>query len=204
MNQDIFLYMFPGTMLMWLFFIAQTSMDDINQERMRKTLMRMASAPITLSQIVISKIARSFLLCYIIEAMLVVFTTVAFGIHWGNLVMLIVVTGACNLCITGVLAVIHALMKSKNAADAIIILFIMISSFLGGAFFPYQEMPPFLRDIGYWTIIRWGILCLQGVMEGDPVTKYAQELALLFSAGAVMTGLGFYLNTRRFERGGIV
>lgn len=201
MNETVFRYLFPGMMFMWVFFIAQSAMDDINHERSRKTLMRLVATPVTINQIILSKILRCFLLCYIVETILIGFTMVTFGIHWGNLGWQFLVNGACNLAITGVLALIYGLATSKNLADGMIVIFILFSSFLGGAFIPYNEMPPFLREIGEWTIPRWSIVGMQAVMESKPLSEFWLALMKLLGIGIVTTLGGGLILKRRLERG---
>ncbi|MEW6236506.1 MAG: ABC transporter permease [Candidatus Omnitrophota bacterium] len=201
MNENIFVYMFPGMMLMWVLFIAQNAMADIYGEQEKKTLQRMQTSPTTVNQIVISKILRCFLLCYISEGLLILFTTFVFGMSWGNLFFQILVMGAVNLAITGLLSLVYSLAKRKTQADAISLVVILFSSMLGGGMVPFEEMPVFMKAIGQWTINRMGAQGIQAIIRSEPLTKIVFPFlySTVFGLISVMAGMHWF--KRRLERG---
>ena len=52
---DVFIYMFPGIVYFWIFFIAEDPMQEILQEKDAHTLQRLLAAPVTVSQFLLSK-----------------------------------------------------------------------------------------------------------------------------------------------------
>jgi len=201
MNKDIFIYMFPGMMLMWVLFIAQNGMADIYGEQDKKTLQRMQTSPATVNQIVISKILRCFLLCYIAEGLLILFTTFVFGMSWGNLLLQILVMGAVNLAFTGLLSLIYSLAKKKTQADAISVVVILFTSMLGGGMVPFEQMPAFMKAIGQWSINRMGVQGIQAVIRSEPLTKIVFPFLYTAAFGLISVMAGMIWFKRRLEKG---
>lgn len=186
---------------MWVFFIAQNSLADIYNERARKTLMRLMSSPVTVTHIVFSKFLYSFVLCLLVEFVLILVTALVFGIHWGNPFWLLIAVIAINFALTGVLAFLYGISKSKAAADSLTLIFILFFGFLGGSFFPFEEMPKFFQQIGSWTINRWAVLGLQAVMQDKPLADLITQVYKLLLFGTVTMSAGMALLKRRFEKG---
>jgi ABC-type multidrug transport system permease subunit len=201
MNEEIFSYMFPGLMLMWVFFIAQNTLADLYEERDNKTLMRLMSTSASVNQIVLGKIIRCFLICFIVEILLVLVTMMLFGIKWGNPFWLTVVACSMNISITGTLALVYGLMKSKDGSNAVIVIVILFTAFMSGSFFPFENMPKFLQNIGEWVFNRWGIVGIRGVMNGSSLDKILPPVMKLFAYGIVTTFLGSWFLKRRMESG---
>ena len=103
MQKEIFAYLFPGMMVMWVFFIGQTAVADLYVERDKKTLMRLAGTPVTILLIVLSKFAYCFALCLLVEFVLVLVTTFLFGVDWGNPFWVFVVVCSTNFTMTGII-----------------------------------------------------------------------------------------------------
>lgn len=201
MKVEIFSYLFPGMMVMWVFFIANSVMSDIYNEFNNKTLMRMMASPISVTQIVLSKFIHSFMLSLLVEFVLIVLTTLIFGMDWGNPFWLLIAVLAINLAMTGVLAFIHGVSKTKGAADGLSVIVILFLGFLSGCFFPFESMPKLFQQIGEWTVNRWAVLSLQYVMKDKPIPDLWMQLWKLGLAGLVTLSGGVYFLRRRLTRG---
>jgi ABC-2 type transport system permease protein len=201
MQAEIFAYMFPGMMVMWVFFIAQNVLADIYTERDRKTLMRLMASPVSVMTIVLSKFAHSFALCLLVEFVLIVLTSLVFGVKWGNPFWLLVVILTLNFAITGVLALLYGISKTRSAAEGLTVIVILSLGFLGGGFFPFNEMPALFQRIGEWTINRWAILSIQAVMNAKPLAEISIQILKLFLAGTITLACGVFLMKRRLEAG---
>ncbi|HXK95270.1 MAG: ABC transporter permease [Candidatus Omnitrophica bacterium] len=198
---DIFNYMFPGLMMMWMIFIGQNLMADVYTESERKTLPRMLGTPVNLNQFLVSKIIRCVIVCLMAEGLLMLFTAVVFRVRWGNPFWLILVIVAANLSITGLLAVVYGLAKTKILADAITVVVGLLTAFLGGGMIPFDEMPFLMKAIGSWTFNRWSVQGLQAVMNARPLGEITIPVMKLLLFGFVTTGLGMYWMRRRFQAG---
>ncbi len=199
MNTEVFIYVFPGMMFFWLFFIGQSPMQEIVTEKDNNTLHRILSTPVTLNQFLISKLIRCFCLCFIIQVLLIVVSWLIFGVSWGNPFTRIFVIVVNNLAITGIMALIHSLGRTRDQSNAISTMVILMLALLGGGMFPFEEMPPFMKVIGEYTPIRWGIVLLQSVMQNRPLTEVLSYLILLLVFGAIGIFIGLLMFKRRFK-----
>ncbi|MGC9327197.1 MAG: ABC transporter permease [Candidatus Hinthialibacter sp.] len=201
MQSEIFAYLFPGMMVMWVFFIGQTTLSDIYTERDRKTLMRLMAAPVTSMHIVLSKFAHCFLLCVLVEFVLILISTFILGLHWGNPFWLVVTVIMINFALTGVLALLYGAVRHKAAAEGLTVIVILGFGFLSGSFFSFEEMPVLFQRIGEWTVNRWAILGLRSVMNAEPLSQLGWILMKMFLFGFVTMAGGIFLLKRRLEAG---
>lgn len=198
---EIFRYVFPGMMLMWIFFIAQNAMSDILNERSQKTLYRLLGSTASVNQVLLSKILHCFLLCLISEFLLIAATWAIYGISWGNPLTLLLILALANLAFTGIVAAVYALARSKPQADAIAVVIIMFSTFLGGGMIPFSEMPGFMQTIGNFTVNRWANLGLHVVMFTKPLIELLKPSLILLAIGLLSTLLGIVCFKKRIESG---
>lgn len=198
---DLFTYVFPGLMMMWMMFIAQNVMADVYTELEKKTLTRLLATPAGLNQFLLSKIIRCVLVCLIAEGLLILFTAVVFHVRWGNPLWLVLVIAAANLSITGVLAAVYGLAKTKPLADAVAVVVVLLTAIIGGGMIPFDEMPRFMKAMGSWTFNRWSVQGLQRVMDARPLGEIAVPVAKLLAFGAAATLLGTYWMKQRFQAG---
>ena len=94
--KEVYLFMFPGLMYFWVFFIAQDATREILHERDTRILQRILSSPVTLFQVLLfqvllAKMIRCGLLCGAIQGLLLVASAWLFGIEWGNPYLLVAV-----------------------------------------------------------------------------------------------------------------
>lgn len=201
--KEIFAVIFPSMMIMWIFFIAQNAMADIHEEKNRKTLVRLLATTATINQILISKMLRCFLLCLISESTLIIASWLVFGMSWGNPVTLFLVLCSANLAITGLLALVYALSKSKQRADMICVIVILFSSFAGGGMIPFDQLPGFIQSMGSMTVNRWGAVAIQAVIEAQPFLNALKPTLLLFVVGGLCTLSGIMILKKQIEAGEI-
>lgn len=200
---EAFQYIFPGTMLMWVFFIAQGAVADIYGEYKHQTMQRLIVSRVTIAQFLWAKILHCVLLCLIVELILVIVTRLLFGLHWGNWFLLLLVLLIINISITGLLILVYGLCRNKNIGDAVLPALIIISAILGGAMFPYEQMPPSMQMMGNLTITRWGIRSISHIMQSHPVNEIMLPLLMLLTIGIVCAAAGARLFRKRFEMGGM-
>lgn len=193
--------MFPGMMVMWVSFIAQNVLADIYIERDRKTLMRLMASPVSVMTIVLSKFAHCFAFCLLVEFVLIAVTSLVFGVKWGNPIELLMVILMMNFAITGLLALLYGISKTKSAAEGLTVIIILALGFLGGGFFPFNEMPALFQRIGEWTLNRWAIQGIQAVMNAKPVADISVQILKLFLTGMVTLACGVFFLKRRLEAG---
>jgi ABC-2 type transport system permease protein len=124
-----------------------------------------------------------------------------FGIHWGNPVLVAVVITACALSMTGLLALIYSLARTREQANVMSSIILLVLAMVGGSMFPYESLPGFLQAVGQLTPNRWGVLALRAVAGSKPLVELAKPLLGLVSLGALGSGLAFVLFRRHLAHG---
>ena len=199
---DVLLILLPGAMYFWILFIGQGAMQEVLQEKETRVLPRILACPVTPGQYVLSKMLRCFVLCSLAAILLLVSSALLFGLKWGNPLKLAVAMAAWGVSMTGLLALIFALAHTKEQANVLSPLVLLVCAMLGGSMFPYENLPAFLQVLGQFTPNRWAVLALQGVARSKPLAELVGPLAGLVALGAGGSLLAFFLFKRRLADGG--
>ena len=199
---EVFEVLLPGMMFFWVLFAGQGPMQEVLQEKETHTLARILAAPVTVTQFVISKMARCFLLCFIIQALLLLLSALLFGIHWGNPLLLVISIAASSFSMTGFLGFIYSLSKTKEQSNVIVPLAILSCAMVGGCMFPFQQLPLFIQSIGRFTPNRWSIVALEAVTKAKPLSELLLPFGFLTGFGLVASLAAFALFQRQLAREG--
>jgi ABC-2 type transport system permease protein len=199
---DFLLILLPGAMYFWILFVGQGPLQEVLQEEESRVLPRILACPVTPGQYVLSKMLRCFLLCSLAAILLLVSSALMFGVKWGNSFMLTAAVAAWAASMTGLLAMIYSLARTKEQANVLSPMVLILFAMLGGSMFPYESLPAFLQKLGQCTPNRWAVLVLQGVARSKPMAELLTPLAGLVALGAVGSLLAFYLFKWRLADGG--
>jgi len=157
---------------------------------------RILACPVTLGQYVCAKMLRCFVLCSLATVLLVVTSALLFGIKWGPPPKLALVVVIWSGSMTGLMALIYGLARTREQANVISPLVLMVFAMLGGSMFPYENLPKFLQLVGQYTPNRWAVLAMLGVVRSKPWTELVAPVAALLALG----GLGSLLAILLFRR----
>jgi ABC-2 type transport system permease protein len=199
---DFLVILLPGAMYFWILFVGQGPLQEVLQEQESRVLPRILACPVTPGQYVLSKMLRCFLLCSLAAILLLVSSGLMFGVKWGNAFMLAATVAVWAASMTGLLAMIYSLARTKEQANVLSPMVLILFAMLGGSMFPYESLPAFLQKLGQCTPNRWAVLVLQGVARSKPIVELVAPFAGLVALGAVGSLLAFYLFKRRLADGG--
>jgi ABC-2 type transport system permease protein len=199
---DIIALILPGMMYFWVMFIAQMPMQEVINEREINTLARILASSVTPGQFVLSKMIRSFLLCVLIQSLLLLITSIGFGTHWGTLpiVALVVLVSAWSM--TGLLAFLFSLARTKEQAHVFSTITLLMCALVGGSMFPYEQLPGFLQMVGRFSPNHWGIIAMQKAAHLKSIGELVIPLTGLAGIGAGGCGLAYVLFKRQILKGG--
>lgn len=198
---EMVLMLLPGAMYFWVLFIGQGPFQEVLQEKQNLILPRLLASPVTPAQYVLSKMLRCMVLCGIALVLLLIAGTFLFGIKWGNPLKLAGVVLVWAFSMTGLLALIFSLARTREQANVLSPLVLMLFAMLGGSMFPYESLPALLQMVGQYCPNRWGVLVLQGVARSKPLVELARPLMGLMALGILGTGISFILFQRRLANG---
>ncbi|MEO8612513.1 MAG: ABC transporter permease [Chloroflexota bacterium] len=147
----------PGIASMFVVIFVLTSMITLPQERKNWTLQRLATMPVSRIQILGGKILMYFLLGMI--QFLAMFTVGRIlGLSLGNdLVALLAVMVSLTLCGTALAFAMGTFVRTEMQGAALVNLLGLTLAPLGGAWWPLEIVPEFMRTIGHISPIAWAM-----------------------------------------------
>jgi len=199
---DFLLILLPGAMYFWILFVGQGPLQEVLQEKDSRVLPRILACAVTPGEYVLSKMLRCFVLCNVAAILLLVSSALMFGVKWGSSLKLAAAVAAWAGSMTGLLAMIYSLARTKEQANVLSPLVLLLFAMLGGSMFPYESLPAFLQKLGQCTPNRWAVLVLQGVARSKPLADLVTPFAGLVGLGAVGSLLAFFLFKWRLAKGG--
>jgi ABC-2 type transport system permease protein len=200
--KEALLILLPGAMYFWVLFIGQGPMQEILYDKETHILPRILACPVTITQFVLSKMLRCFVLCGLTLTMLLIFSSVLFGIKWGHPLKVAAVLVLSAASMTGLLALIYSLARTREQSNVISPVVLLLCAMIGGSMFPFDNLPPFLQTLGSFTPNRWSVLALQGVARAKSWLELATPLAGLAALAAVGSLVALFIFRRRLILGG--
>ncbi|MBI1876051.1 MAG: ABC-2 transporter permease [Acidobacteria bacterium] len=185
--------MTPTMLFMSLLFIAQGSARDIWQEKIQGTLRRSLAVPSHIGWFLAGKVLAGAALAAVVT--LVGLVIVRFlGVPLLRLPGAFVwctFNGAALLCLFNFFDTLAATETGARMLSTIIVFPMM---FMGGSFFPFEAMPPWMQAIGRWTPNGLGGQQLKALLRGAP--DYG-ELAVATLVIIGLSAVTFLITVRR-------
>ena len=163
---NIFSYIFPGMLIMFLLFIIEPALREIQNERADGKIRRMMFSPLSGRELVTARIFSGWLLGMLVCLLAMAVGTLLFGIDWGNLLLQLALVAATCFCCAAMFAMLNAFFRNKNQAGAFASPIILVFSAFGGSMLPLEQLPAGMRWVGQFTINNWFITGCREIMDG--------------------------------------
>jgi ABC-2 type transport system permease protein len=195
---DPYAFFIPGMAVFFLMFSMFDGPRSILQEQTRGTLPRLMSTPTPTSQIILGKMGGTFLTGLLQFTILILASSVFFGIDWGSSPLgLVTITVLTVFAAAGFGSYITTFARNENQASIIASAFSLVFGALGGSFFPASNLTGIVDVASKLTINRWA-------MEGlTKLTIERSDFAGILPEAGVLALIGlvtFILAIRGFER----
>jgi ABC-2 type transport system permease protein len=197
---DILAYMAPGMALLFLMYTVSYGGRSILAERSQGTLPRLLVSPTSTSQVLGGKVLGIFLTGVAQVGILILASSVFFGVKWGDALGLAVLILAAVFGATGWGMLITALARSPGQVGSIGSALMLIFGILGGSFINLNQMPPGVRTISKITPNAWGLDGFTTLALGGRLPNLIVPVTALLIMGAVLFGIAVLL----FNRNGIM
>jgi ABC-2 type transport system permease protein len=197
---DILAYMAPGMALLFLMYTVSYGGRSILSERSQGTLPRLLVSPTSTTQVLGGKVLGIFFTGVAQVGILILASTVFFGVQWGDAAGLVVLILAAVFGATGWGMFITALAHSPAQVASLGSALMLIFGILGGSFINLDQMPPLVRTISKITPNAWGLDGFTTLALGGTLPNLIEPITALLIMGAVLFGLAVAL----FSRNGIV
>jgi ABC-2 type transport system permease protein len=182
----------PGMASMYVLFVVLPAANALIIERKRWTLQRMATLPITRAQILGGKLLARFVMGMIQYAVLFSFGALVLGVRFGDqpLAMLPLMV-AYVACVTALSLALTTVLRTDMQAQGIVLFISLTLAPLGGAWWPLEIVPAWMRTIGHISPVAWAMDGYRAVIfYGGGLAEVLIPLAVLVAAGAALFAFG--------------
>ncbi|MHC1754542.1 MAG: ABC transporter permease [Methanosarcina sp.] len=149
----------PGFAVMFLLFsTVQAGAVSLIIEKEFGTLRRLIIAPLSKADIIGGKIASNFIKGFLQLAVLLAFGHFVFSLNLGgDLLALMILMAAISLASTALGLLVAVLVRTKDQADSVAQLIVLVMSAIGGSWWPLFIEPQFMQDMAHLTITAWAM-----------------------------------------------
>mgnify|MGYP000971919491 CR=1 FL=1 len=166
------------------FYSCMSASNLIRGERTRKTIVRLSAAPVGKGAIFAGKVIGCTIVNFLCVAAVVLFSKLAFGADWGTHypLLLLVLLSEVLLAVSVGLGVSY--LFKGDSARSVIMIFTQIASFVGGAYFPIEDVG-FFSGISNISPMRWANEALTKMIYADNLQAAWPALGLNVGIAAV-------------------
>lgn len=197
---DILAYMAPGMALLFLMYTVSYGGRSILAERSEGTLPRLLVSPTSTAQVLGGKVLGIFFTGVAQVGILILASTLFFGVKWGDGLGLIVLILAAVFGATGWGMLITALARTPAQVGSIGSAVMLIFGILGGSFVNLDQMPSLVRTFSKITPNAWGLDGFSTLALGGTLPNLVEPITALLIMGAVLFGIAVVL----FNRNGLM
>ncbi|BCX03999.1 MAG: hypothetical protein KatS3mg053_1937 [Candidatus Roseilinea sp.] len=199
---DPMAYMAPGVALLFLMFTVSNGGRSLLVERSQGTLARLLISPTTGAQVLVGKLIGTYLTGVLQMAILIAVSSLLFGLHWGDLLGVVVLILAVVFGAIGWGMLITALARTPNQVGVVGSAVMLIFGILGGSFVQLNMAPEWLQWMSRLTPNAWGLDGFTILSLGGTLADLGRPLLGLTAMGLVVGGIAIALFNRRPLLGG--
>lgn len=181
----------PGMGSMYVMFTVLGGMAVLWRERTQWTLQRLAALPLTKAQILGGKVLTYFTLG-MIQFLIVFGVGLLVGLDFGpRPLLLLPIMVAFVLCCTGIAFAVAPYVTSEDQANGIARLLALSLAPLGGAWWPLEIVPDFMKTISYLSPVSWVMNAFHDVLwYGAGLADVLPELSVLLVVAVALFVVG--------------
>lgn len=190
---------FGSTLFMALFFTAQGLSEDYWRENDEGTLRRAATTPAPFGALIAGKILVALIVGLAVAGLGLLVATVLFEMRPASFPQALAWAVGSIALFYCLMSSLQLLASSRRMGGILTSAAMLPLLMLGGSFFPFELMPPFLANIGRWTPNGWALARYREVLAGD--IPAAEFFASLLGLAALTCAFAFLLQRlvrRRF------
>ncbi|MNO58608.1 Inner membrane transport permease YbhS [compost metagenome] len=196
-TDDLQLYAKPGLSsvtgftLMFLMGLVSSSVSQIMDDRRRRTMTRMFSAPVRAWEIALGNFLGSFFVGILQIAMILVLSNYVLGYDYGVPIWLhFIVLGAFMLVAMGISSAVAGLIRNTQQASIINSLIITPTCMIGGCFWPISFMPEFMQKAANFVPQKWTIEAVEILSSGNGLSDITVPLLILGLMALILLAFG--------------
>ena len=197
---DILAYMAPGMALLFLMYTVSYGGRSLLAERLQGTLPRLQVSPTSAAQVLGGKVLGIFLTGVAQVGILILASTLFFGVEWGDTLGVIILILAAVFGATGWGMLITAFARTQAQVGSLGSALMLIFGILGGSFINLEQMPSMMRTLSRITPNAWGLDGFSTLALGGTLPNLVEPITALLLMGTVLFGIAVVV----FNRNGIM
>jgi ABC-2 type transport system permease protein len=191
-----------GTAVMMLLFSVAGVGASILEEKENGTINRLLYSPLKGSTILFSKMLFAFFISIIQLSIMFLFASVAFNLDLSvNIPGLILMIFATSFAVSGLGIFLAAVAKTRQQAQNLSTIIILVMSAIGGSMIPLFIMPSILQKIALLSVNYWGIQGFYDIFwRALPLEEILPKILILSGIGLVLTFSSILLFKKRIMK----
>jgi len=187
-NVDILAAFAPGMAMFFLMYTVAYGGRSLLAERRAGTLPRLLSTPTSGVQVLAGKVFGIFLTGAAQVGVLIVASSLLFGLRWGDPLAVAALIVAAAAAATGWGLLLAAFARSPEQVGSLGTALMLLFGVLGGSFIPAANFPAWLVAVGRVTPNAWGMEGFAALARGATLSGVALPLTALVVMAAVLFG----------------
>ncbi|MDX1991932.1 MAG: ABC transporter permease [bacterium] len=181
----------PGMGTMYVMFTVLAGAVTLITERKNWTFQRLVMMPVRRSEILLGKVLARFgmgMLQYGVAFGFGIVLSQFLGFNFGgNAAGLLLMMVAFTICISAVTFLLATLVENDQQAAGITLFFALTMAPLGGAWWPLEIVPEFMRTVGHISPVAWAMDGFSDlIFYNRGISAILPEVAVLLGASVVI------------------
>lgn len=199
-DPNIYLFFFPGLILLGIFFVAEAYMSDLLEEQRLGTLQRTLAAGIQPLQVMTAKVVGCIIYCCLSILLMRLIGYLLFKVPFGNIIGEMLTLFSTALAMTGIMCLVFGVARNERQGSIFSTVIVLTMSLMGGSMFPRHMLPENLKRLGvftpnYWSLEAWDSL----LIYGESISAIINPILILLAIGIVSVTIGTYLLTGKLS-----
>lgn len=186
-------------MIFFVFFIGANAAESIVREDQEGTLARLFTTPTARASILGGKVIAVIATLVIQIGVLLLVSSLLFGIQWGSLLPVVLLTVGLVVCAAGFGVLLMSFVRTTRQAGPVMGGVLTIGGMLGGLFTSgIPNLPSAFEDMTLVTPQGWALRGWKLVMAGGGVGDVLLPTLVTFGAGLLCFGVAVLVLRKRF------
>ena len=201
-SSNVFAYLLLGLAAMFLLFLGNNAMTDLQRELRKGTFERYQTMHQQLGPFILGKVVFAVVILLLCSAVMLGGGGLIFRVHWQHPLPLICLSLGYAAFVATLFAVLVALIPDERRSAVLTNVAGMALGLVGGCAFPPQQLPGFLRDhITPLMPSNWFVETARNLQFSGDDAAWGMVLLKLVLTSVVLVALAAFLFRRRFRAG---
>jgi ABC-2 type transport system permease protein len=176
----------PGFIVMFVFFIIITMVQNFFKDRKSGMLARLRSTPMKPYHYLFGMWIPNIIIVIIQATVLIAFGKIVYDVNLGDIPAIACIVVSLAICTTGIGLALCMLVQSENQGTAFTQIITMGGAVVAGLWFPFEIMPDFAQAVGRFSPQYWAQHGFQDIMiRGMNTADVWASIAVLLAYGAI-------------------